>query len=159
MMKYQGERIMALLANLRLSVSDAMASKKGLSTTVYKEKIFLAMLNVYETIFEDGRCGAYHQSIGNMYMHLANFESHIGGDLKKALEYFDKGFDHYKEYERISGEGDYAYSAPLVSYLSPIEKGDLRTIGENFWQKEVQHLPEDFKNVLRKKEKYTVCFE
>ena len=159
MMKYQGERIMALLINLRLSISDAMAMKEGLSTSAYKKKIFLALLNVYETLFEDGRCGAYHQVVGNMYMHLANYESHIGGDRDKAVEYFDKGFDHYKEYERISEEGDYAYSAPLVSYLSPIEKGDLRTIGENFWQKEVQHLPEDFKNVLRKKEKYAVCFE
>lgn len=159
MMKYQGERIMTLLTNLRLSVSDAMAAKSGLSTSEYKCKIFLALLNVYETIFEDGRCGAYHQSIGNMYMHLANYESHIGGDLEKALEYFDKGFDHYKEYERISEEGDYTYSAPLVSYLRPIEKGDLRTVGESFWQKEVKHLPEDFKDTLRKIAKYAVCFE
>ena len=159
MMKYQGERIMALLGNLRLSISDAMAMKEGLSTSAYKKKIFLALLNVYETLFEDGRCGAYHQSIGNMYVHLANYESHIERNFEQALEYFDKGFDHYKEYERISEEGVYTYSAPSVSYLSPIEKGDLRTIGENFWQKEVQHLPEDFKNVLRKKEKYAVCFE
>lgn len=159
MMKYQGERIMALLGNLRLSISDAMAMKEGLSTSAYKKKIFLALLNVYETLFEDGRCGAYHQSVGNMYMHLANYESHIERNFEQALEYFDKGFDHYKEYERIFEEGDYTYSAPLVSYLSPIEKGDLRTIGENFWQKEVQHLPEDFKKVLRKKEKYAVCFE
>ncbi len=50
-------------------------------------------------------------------------------------------------------------SAPLVSYLKPIEKGDLRPLGENFWQKEVKHLPEDFKNELRKNEKYAVCFE
>ena len=80
-------------------------------------------------------------------------------DVEKAIMYFDKGFDHYKEYERISEEGDYSYSAPLVSYLSPIKKGDLRTIGENFWQKEVKHFPEDFKNELRKNEKYAVCFE
>ena len=159
MMKYQGERIMALLGNLRLSISDAMAMKEGLSTSAYKKKIFLALLNVYETLFEDGRCGAYHQSVGNMYMHLANYESHIERNIEQALEYFDKGFDHYKEYERISEEGVYTYSAPLVSYLSPIEKGDLRTIGENFWQKEIKHLPEDFKNELRKNEKYAVCFE
>ena len=159
MMKYQGERIMALLANLRLSISDAMAAQNGLSTSEYKRKIFLALLNVYETIFKDGKCGAYHQSIGNMYMHLANYESYIGGDFEKAIMYFDKGFDHYKEYERISEEGDYTYSAPLISYLRPIERGDLRTVGENFWQKEVKHLPEDFKNELRKNEKYAVCFE
>ena len=159
MMRYQAERIMTLLANLRVSVSDAMASKKGLSTSEYKRKIFLSLLNVYETVFEDGRCGAYHQIVGNMYMHLANYESHIERDCEKALEYFDKGFDHYREYERIFKEGDYTYSAPLVSHLKPIEKGALRPIGENFWQKEVKHLPESFKNELRKNEKYAVCFE
>lgn len=159
MMRYQGERIMTLITNLRLSVSEAMAMKDGLSMSAYKEKIFLALLNVYETIFEDGRCGAYHQSIGNMYMHLANYESHNVGDFEKALVFFDKGFDHYMEYKRISEEGDYAYFAPLVAHLKPIAKGDLRTIGENFWQKEIKHFPENFKNELRKKEKYAVCFE
>lgn len=150
---------MMLLANLRLSISDAMASKKGLSTSEYKRKIFLSLLNVYETIFEDGRCGAYHQAVGNMYMHLANYESCIEEDFVKALEYFDKGFDHYREYERIFKEGDYTYSAPLMSHLKPIEKGELRSIGESFWQKEIKHLPESFKNELRKNEKYAVCFE
>ena len=159
MMRYQAERIMMLLANLRLSISDAMASKKGLSTSEYKRKIFLSLLNVYETIFEDGRCGAYHQAVGNMYMDLANYESCIEEDFVKALEYFDKGFDHYREYERIFKEGDYTYSAPLMSHLKPIEKGELRSIGESFWQKEVKHLPESFKNELRKNEKYAVCFE
>lgn len=159
MMRYQAERIMMLLVNLRLSVSDAMASKKGLSTSEYKRKIFLALLNVYETIFEDGQCGAHHQVVGNMYMHLANYESHIERDFEKALEYFDKGFEHYREYERISQEGGYTYSAPLVSHLKPIEKGELRPLGESFWQKEVKHLPECFKNELRKNKKYAVCFK
>ena len=92
-------------------------------------------------------------------MHLANYEAYIGGDFEKAFDYFDKGFDHCREYERIANEGDYSYSAPLVAHLKPIAKGDLRTIGENFWQKEIKHFPENFKNELRKNEKYAVCFE
>lgn len=159
MMRYQGERIMTLLNDLRLSISDAMASLNGLSTSEYKRKIFLALLNVYETIFEDGRCGAYHQVVGNMYMHLANYESHIEEDYEMALEYFDKGFDHYRDYERIFKEGGYIYSAPLVLHLKPIEKGELRSLGEDFWQKEVKHLPDGFKNELRKHDKYAVCFK
>lgn len=159
MMRYQGERILMLLAELRLSISDAMASLNGLSTSEYKRKIFLALLNLYEVIFEDGRYGAYHQAVGNMYMHLANYESHIEGDFEKAFAYFDKGFDHYKEYERISQESGYTYSAPLVSHLKPVGRDELRPIGENFWQKEVKHFPELFKNELRKNEKYAVCFE
>ena len=75
------------------------------------------------------------------------------------FEYFDKGFEHYRKYEQISEECEYSYSAPLVAYLKPIEKDALRTLGENFWQKEVKHMPEDFKNELRKNKKYAICFE
>lgn len=159
MVRYQGERIMALLCELRISVANALSSKISFYTSDCRKKMDLALINVFEAVFEDGRCGDYHQNIGNLYMNLADYESYIAKDFERALECFDKGFEHYKEYERISVEGDYSYSAPLVAYLKPIEKDDLRTLGENFWQKEVKHFPEDFKNELRKNPKYTVCFE
>ncbi len=158
MMRYEGQRITTLLVWLRLSISSAL-SAKPLGDSEYKRKIFLSMANLFETVFEDGRCGAFHQAIGQIYMNLAHCESSIREDMEKALEYFDKGFDHYKEYERISSEGNYTYTAPLVSCLKPIEKGDLRTLGENFWQKEVKHLPEALKTELRKNKKYAICFE
>lgn len=159
MMQYQGERIMVLLCQLCIAVSNALSSKISLYHSECRPKMELALISLFETIFEDGRCGAYHQNIGNLYMHLANYASYIGKDVKKALEYFDKGFNHYKEYERICTEENYFYSAPLVSHLKPIEKDVLRTLGKNFWQKEVKHLPEDFKNELRKNVKYAVCFQ
>ncbi len=160
MMRYQAERVMILLYELDIAVSNAMASKICLYNSEYRAKIESALTNLFETIFEDGRCGAYHQAIGNMYMHLTYYESHTTGDFTKAFKYFDKGFEHFKEYERICcNEGDYSYSAPLVSYLKPIEKDKMRPLGENFWQKEVKFLPEDFKNELRKNTKYSICFE
>lgn len=159
MMQYQAERVMALLCELHTSVSNALSSKISFYTSDCREKMDLALINLFETIFEDGRCGAYHQAIGNIYMNLADYESYIAKNFEKALEYFDKGFEHYKKYERISEEGDYSYSAPLVSYLKPVEKDTLRPLGENFWQKEVKHFSEDFKNELRKNKKYAVCFE
>ena len=156
---YQGERIMALIQNLRLSVYSAIASKVELHTSEYKLKIEKSLINLYETVFEDGRCGYYHRDLGHMYFNLAEHESQITNDFQKAIEYFDKGFDHYKEYERISTEGDYSYTAPLAAHLKRIEKGDLRFLGEDFWEKEIKFFPEDFKNELRKNKKYTICFE
>ena len=159
MIRYQAERVMTLLCELRISVANALSSKISFYTSDCREKMGLALINLFEAVFEDGRCGEYHQNIGNLYMNLADYESYIAKNFEKALEYFDKGFDHYKKYERISEEGDYSYSAPLVSYLKPIEKCALRHLGENFWQKEVKHLSEDFKNKLRENPKYKVCFE
>lgn len=159
MARYQGERIMALLQNLRLSVYSAIVSKVELHTSEYKSKIETALINLYETVFEDGRCGHYHRDLGHMYMNLADYESHITNDFQKAQEYFDKGFDHYSEYERILREGDYAYTSPLVSNLPPIKNGELRILGEDFWKKEMKFFPDDLKNELRKNEKYSICFE
>ena len=159
MMRYQAERVMTLLCELRIAVYNSMASKISLYTSDWRAKIDLALIHLFETIFEDGKFGAYHQNIGNMYMNLADIESHIGKKYEKALEYFDKGFDHYKEYERICTTDNYSYSAPLVAHLKPIEKDTLRPLGESFWQKEVKHFPEDFKDELRKNAKYSVCFE
>ena len=159
MMQYQAERVMVLLCELRIAVSNAQASKTNLYTSDFRPKMDLALINLFETIFEDGRCGEYHQNVGNLYMNLADYESYIGKNLEKALEYFDKGFEHYRKYEQIFEECEYSYSAPLVSYLKPVEKDTLRPLGENFWQKEVKHMPEDFKNELRKNKKYAICFE
>lgn len=159
MVRYQGERIMALLCELRISVANALSSKISFYTSDCREKMDLALIKLFEAIFEDGRCGEYHENIGNLYMNLADYESYIAKNFEKALEYFDKGFEHYKKYEQISEEYEYSYSAPLVSHLKPIEKDTLRPLGENFWQKEVKHMPEDFKNELRKNKKYAICFE
>ncbi len=158
MMGYEGQRIMTLLLQLNVSISSAI-SAKNLGNSEYKRKITLALLHLYETVFEDSRFGDYHQSIGQLYMDLVNYESHVTKDFEKALEYFDKGFNHYTEYERIYSEGNYSYTAPLVSHLERIEKCEHRPLGENFWQKELILLPEDFKNELRKNQKYAVCFE
>lgn len=159
MARYQGERIMALLQNLRLSFHSAIASKAELHASEYKSKIEKAMIGVYETIFEDGCCGHYHRDLGLMYLNLADYESQNASDFQKALEYFDKGFEHYNAYDRILYEDDYSYTAPLVSNLPPIKKGDLRILGEDFWRKEMKFFPEEFKNELRKNKKYAICFE
>lgn len=158
MMRYEGERLMTLLLKLVASTSSAL-SAKNLGNSEYKCKISLALLKLFEAIFDDGRCGNYHQCIGQIYMNMANYESHITKDITKALEYFDKGFDNYSEYERILKEGDYSYTAPLVSYLKPIEKGSSAPLGESFWEKQLILLSEDLKKEMRKNRKYAICFE
>lgn len=158
MLQYEGQRIMALLLQLDLSISSALTAKKP-EDAEYKGKIILSLLNLFETIFEDGRCGVYHQAIGKLYMNLTNYETHTAKDFEKALEYFDKGFNHFNEYIHIFSDGNYSYTAPLVAHLKRIEKSVSNPLGENFWQKELILLPEDFKNELRKNKKYAICFE
>ena len=81
MMQYQAERVIVLLCELRMAVSNAQASKISLYNSDFRPKMDLALINLFETIFEDGRCGAYHQNIGNLYMNLADYESYIANNF------------------------------------------------------------------------------
>jgi len=157
--RYQGERIMALLSNLQLAISESVALRPAVSSSEYGRQILLAVIQLYDTVFIDGRCGRWHQDIGRSYLTLAEYEMDNDGRLQNILAYFDKGFDHYKEYERIYNEGEYQYSAPLVSALPKINKGDLAPIGDDFWKKQLKHYQEDIRNELRKNPKYAECFE
>ena len=113
---------------------------------------------MYETLFVDGNCGFYHHDIGRLYLDLSRYEANGDGDLSKVLEYFDKTFEHSKAYERNVNEGG-DYTAPLVSGMGPIEKGDLSPMSEDFWIELPRCLPEKICNELRKNPKYAVCFE
>ena len=157
--RYQGERIMALLSNLRFAVSEAVATRPAVSTSEYGRQILLSVIQMYETVFIDGKCGSRHWDIGQLYLTLAQYETDNGGNMEKVLYYFDKGFDHCKEYMRIYNEGEYQYSAPLVSALPNIAKGDIASFGDDFWKKELQTFSKNVLNEIRNNPKYPECFE
>jgi len=157
--RYQGERIMALLSNLRFAISEAVATRPTISSSEYGREIILSVINLYETVFIDGKCGSWHWDIGQLYLTLAQYEMDNDGSMEKTINYFNKGFDHCKEYERIYNEGDYQYSAPLVSALPKIGNGDLAPLGEDFWKKELQTFKKNVIEEIRKNPKYTECFE
>ena len=156
--RYQGERIMALLSNLRLAISEAVATRPAISASEYGKHILLSVINLYETVFIDGRCGFWHWNIGDLYLTLAQYEMDNDGSMEKILYYFDKGFDHCKEYMRIYNEGEYQYSAPLISALPKINKGYLEPIGDDFWEKELRTFQKNVVSEIRKNPKYAECF-
>jgi hypothetical protein len=157
--RYQGERIMALLSNLRFAISEAVAMRPAVSSSEYGRQILLSVIKLYETVFIDGRCGKWHWDIGHLYLTLAHYELDNDGSMEKALNYFDKGFDHCKEYNRIYNEGEYQYSAPLISALPKIDKGDLAPFGDDFWGKQLRTFQKNIVEEIRKKSKYAECFE
>lgn len=156
--RYQGERMMALLSYLRLAVSESVALNPAVSSSEYRKQILLSIINLYETIFVDGRCGRWHWDVGSLYLNVAYCEMSHNGKIRNVLAYFEKGFDHCKEYERICNEGEYRYSAPLVSKLKSLTKGELAPIGEDFWKKELRGYPQNIRDELGKIEKYAECF-
>ena len=157
--RYQGERIMALLSNLRFAISESVATRPAVSSSEYGRQILLAVVRLYDTVFIDGRCGRWHWDIGDLYLTLVHYETDNGGSMENILHYFDKCFDHCKAYERIYNEGEYQYSAPLVSALPKIEKGDLAPFGDDFWKRQLRTFHKNVVDEIRKNPKYAECFE
>ena len=157
--RYQGERIMALLTNLRFAISEAVATRPAVSSSEYGKRILLSVINLYETVFEDNRCGRWHWDIGNLYLTLAGYEMDNDGCKENILNYFDKGFEHCKEYERIYNEGEYKYSSTLISALPKIKKGDLASIGDDFWKNQFRKFRNDIVEEICKNPKYAECFK
>ena len=152
----QGESIINCLRGLQWILSGAF-DKRETHITEYDRSILLALAHMYELIFSDGRCGGEHAMIGLIYRSLAKREVVGGGDLQKAIAYFDKSFTHYKEYKEICGHGDYQYSAPLVSKV--VVSGDkLSAVSNNYWKEIWDGLPESLVTELRQNPKYAECF-
>lgn len=157
---YQSERVMALLSNLQLAVSESVAFRPAVSSSEYGKQILLSVINIYETIFADGRMGKWHGEVGRLYLRLINFELNSNGKPEKTLHYFDKAFDHYTESIRVYDAESYSYSAPLLSGLMPLEKGSfVPTAKGDFWKMELKNYPANILDKLRNNPKYAECFE
>ena len=152
----QGESIIACLLGLDWLLSYAVVSIKPLCFTPYSQSILLAVAELYELIFNDGRCGREHLNIRRLYLNLARNEA-IDGNLQKAIEYFDKGFTHDKLYQEACAQGEYRYSAPLVSKVL-VPSDQFYTRGEHYWADEIRILPDRLVTELRQNPKYAECF-
>lgn len=156
--QYLGELIIALLTQLCYAIPYSVLTKPDLSASDYGKEVIAALITLFEAIFKDGRCGTKHYDLRYLYHTLANLEARSEQNMKKALTYFEKGFEHLKEYCHISTLGDYYYTAPLVSkvHLSPEW---FQPVPEFFWKYHMSVLPDALKDELRKIEKYAECFK
>jgi len=153
--KYEGELVLLLLSELSGTISRSVLINSDLSSSEYGREILCSLVTLFETLFPDGRCGKLHTNLRYLYQTLAVLESRHG-EQEKALTYFEKGFDHHKEYCRISTDA-YSYSAPLVAKVT-LEKGQFQDIPENFWAITMPQYSGEFKKELKKNEKFKECF-
>jgi len=156
--KYAGELIILLLSQLYGTMSRSVLTNSELSSSEYGRELLLTLVHLIEAVFPDGRCGRMHWDLRYLYLLLAMQESRHG-DREKALTCFEKGFDHHKEYCRISTSPNaYNYSAPLVAKVS-LAAGQFQENPENFWGITMPQFSAEFQKELEKNEKFKECFE
>lgn len=154
--KYEGELILLLLTELSGTVSRSVLTNSDIISSEYGRNILRSLVTLFEAVFTDGRCGKLHTNLRYLYETLAVLESRYGA-REKALTYFEKCFDHHKEYCRISADA-YRYSAPLVAKVS-LEKDQFPQIPDNFWAITMPRFSDEFKETIKEDEKFKECFE
>lgn len=155
--QYLGELILILLTELNHALSNSVLCKTFCAVSDYGKEVLVSLIQLMETIFQDGRCGLRHMDLRYLYLTLANLEARDEKNMEKALLYFDKGFEHYKEYLKISLADDYKYTAPLVSRVS-LSAVQIQPVPDFFWQNHMQTVPDVLKDELKKNSKYDECF-
>ncbi|MBR3780441.1 MAG: hypothetical protein IKK63_04475, partial [Clostridia bacterium] len=103
------------------------------------------------------RLGIAHTNVRDLYICCSIFEAKFG-NLEKAMEYFDKGFNHHKTYKEIRKTDKYCYSSPLFSKV--ISYGSFPKISEDGLRDYLSaSAPENLRNEILRNEKYSECFE
>ena len=156
--RYQSEQIIALLYALRFALSDSGALHPNVSTE-HQRQLLESQIHLYEAVFSDGRCGACHMDLAQLYLELLDSMNGDACDDESRLACFDKAFEHYKAYERARNVAEYPYSAPLVMDLPPITVGDLPPVEKDFWKKRFKLHPLPITERIRSHPKYAECFD
>ena len=154
--KYHGEAIISLLNELENVLANSVCTKISLFTTSEGIKPLISLAQLYESVFNDGRCGAAHIHIGKLYLHAAVFEARQN-HTETVLEYFKKGFDHIKLYKSICCTGEYRYSSPLVAKVASSSE-NFPALSPTFWKAWVEVLPDEIKEIIREEPEYAECF-
>lgn len=150
--KYLGEAIIALMNELKKYIEASVTTKKALITSGISVKKLLALADFYKEIFDDGCFGTAHINMRDLYMCCAILEAKYG-DIIKATEFFDIGFNHHEAYKAIRCTGEYRYSSPLVSKVSfPSE--NLPKISEDSIKDWLNAAPQNLLDEIKKNQKY-----
>ncbi|MBE6617314.1 MAG: helix-turn-helix transcriptional regulator [Ruminococcaceae bacterium] len=155
--KYQGEAIIDLLTALKNVIVNAISSKISVFTQKEGINILTELAHMYETVFDDGRCGVGHYHISELYLHASVYEMRFGEEAEKAFAYFRKGFEHQKIYESIRCRGEYQYTAPLVSKVT-FPSDNFPALSKSFWKAWIEVMPNDFVDRIKADPQFAECF-
>ena len=153
--KYHGEAILVLMKALSSEIKEAAWTIIPMWHDGSGVRTLTAAANLYECLFGYSDCGFHHAHIRDIYMDVAYLES-LCGDMSRAMEYFDKCFEHHKKYEAAVGHGVRGYDVPLFGDLT--YDSDAFSADVHYWRQKRNAFNENMQNAIRANPKYAECF-
>lgn len=157
--RYQGEAIIDILTILKSVIVDSVGTKVSVFTEKEGVAVLTELARLFETVFSDGRCGACHLHICELYLFAAVYEARFGEGGERAFEYFKRGFEHKKLYESVREQDVYQYTAPLVSKVS-VSCAELPPLSRHYWWENwLGIFTDELTARIKSEPKYAECFD
>lgn len=153
--RYQGEAILALIHELKDVIEGEVLSKRSLSDSQAGLEKLLAVIQLYDSILDDGNCGAFHSDLCLIYLRCSQIASCLN-DFKGAMNYFDAAFDHFTKFTSLDGR-NHQFTALLVSKVPGTHVAVVLLPGEVF-EGYIKTIPEELADAIKGNPKYSQVF-
>ncbi|MHB1153713.1 MAG: helix-turn-helix transcriptional regulator [Eubacteriales bacterium] len=156
---YQGEALLAFANQTAKIIINAVMTKASMRRNETGLQKLLGAAHLLEVILDDENCGSYHFDLGDLYFWCSAYTA-WQGNLSKAMEYFDIGFEHKKKYDTIRGQGIYHYTSSLISKVtSDSNKWMQVPVGLTYMKTWLSsEIPENMLDAIKSNNKYAECF-
>lgn len=151
--KYRGEAILGLLHELNKVLRNAVMSKHSLSHSQAGLDALLAAARLYESIFDDGNCGIFHNDMCMLYLYCSSIAVHLN-DFGRALSYCETALEHFLAFEQVQG---LRLTAPLVNQAKDY-RPSIVTLDREWFEEHMQSFPVECTDAIKSNPKYATIF-
>lgn len=152
--EYRGEAILALMHELYKVLRTAVMGRHSLSHSQAGLDALLSVVRLYESIFDDGNCGIFHNDMCMLYLHCSSIAVHLD-DSERALDYYQIALDHFLEFKQV--QGFFPFTAPLV-HKAKNYRPSIVLLDREWFEEHMQSFPAECVDTIRNNPKYASIF-
>lgn len=155
--EYSGEAILALMHELYLAINGLISEKRSLTYSQAALDAQLAVARLYESIFEDGNFGSFHNDICMLYVSCSSIAVQLN-DAERALQYYETAWEHFMQWDHFAKSNQLRESHPLTAPLVCKAKNGAAsfTVIDREWME--QRIPAAYADAVRNNPKYASFF-
>lgn len=150
----KSEKYLGLLHELYKALRTAVMNKDSLSHSQAGLDALLAVIRLYESVFDDGNCGIYHNDICMLYLHCSSIAVRLH-DSEHALSYCETALDHFLKFKQVQGIA--RLTAPLVSKAKNLSPS-IVLLDREWFEEHLQPFPVECADAIRNNPRYAAIF-
>jgi len=152
--KYHGEAILALIHEIYKVLRTAVMGRDSLSHSQAGLDTLLAVVQLYESIFDDGNCGIFHNDMCMLYLQCSSIAVHLN-DSERALSYYEAALDHFLEFKQVQRMSQ--LTAPLINKAEDY-RPSIVLLDREWFEEHMQVFPAECVDAIRSNPKYASIF-